>query len=343
MAPRFPLFGLRFFNGAIFVASMIKMKFPNPTTQLRTEQTMAQIASTVTEQIQTIPTKSSPLIITSNQLIDDTEIKLSEAASEINKYHIQIEGWLYKKSRVLKKWRKRWMVLAGDVVYSYKTQKNYSEDPTEQIDIKNILKIEKHEACTSNQYSFDIELEKKLIFTLAADSLTYRDLWLSELNKLIHLNRSMMITKSSGPNSKILSFGCKHFRRNCSYLCSCCSRWYFCSYCHDSEMSGFINGGHELERKCIVAMKCMNCGKEQPPSVQCIRCNIAMSTYFCAVCKFWDNDGSHQLFHCDKCGVCRAGKREDYIHCDKCMLRTCFVSVVMLMILSFLCRRSLFG
>eukprot|EP00483_Globobulimina_turgida_P011726 UN11748 len=127
----------------------------------------------------------------------------------------------------------------------------------------------------------------------------------------------MVITKQSkkGP---ILSFGCQHFRRNCSYLCSCCDKWYFCSYCHDDIESGFFNSGHTLQRKNIIAMKCCNCGKEQKANKKCIKCNIWMGYYFCNVCKFWDNDCNHLLFHCNKCGVCRAGNSIDYKHCDKC-------------------------
>ena len=260
--------------------------------------------------------------------VKTNEEKISEAALKISKSHIQIEGWLLKKSRVLKKWRKRWIVLAGNTIYTYKNQKEYSSEPTETIDISSILTIKKHEDNnknnknnnnTNHQYSFELELETKLIFVFAADSITYRDQWIKELNKLINLNRECLITKDSlGKNGKILSFGCKHFRRNCSYLCSCCNKWYFCSYCHDSIESGFINGGHELERKSIIAIKCCYCGKEQKPSNQCIKCNKNMANYYCQTCKFWDNDPNHQLFHCNKCGVCRSGKKSDYIHCDKC-------------------------
>eukprot|EP01083_Nonionella_stella_P048823 130323_1 len=252
---------------------------------------------------------------TNNDLgTDESENKLNAPSADIDK-HIQIEGWLNKKSRVLKKWRKRWVVLAGNTIYSYKNERRYDEDPTESIDINHIISIKKQEK--SNHHSFDIELSKKLTFTLAADSATYRDLWLVELNKLIDLNSAMLITKES-EDGKILSFGCEHFRRNCSYLCSCCNKWYFCSYCHDATESGFINGGHSLERKNIVAMKCCACGKEQPPNQLCIKCKMEMARYFCLDCKFWDNDVKHSLYHCKGCGVCRSGDKRNYVHCEKC-------------------------
>ena len=80
----------------------------------------------------------------------------------------------------------------------------------------------------------------------------------------------------------------------------------------------FINGGHELERKNIIAIKCCFCGKEQKPKNKCIKCNKIMANYYCQACKFWDNEHNHNLFHCNKCGVCRSGNKTDYIHCDKC-------------------------
>eukprot|EP01083_Nonionella_stella_P207311 753252_1 len=230
-------------------------------------------------------------------LTQETESKTQETRMI---KHIQIEGWLFKKSRVLKKWRKRWMVIAGNTIYSYKNERKYNEEPTEKIHIRNILSIQKHS--NKKSHTFDIELDKKLIFTLSADTNTYRDIWINEINKLINLNSSMIITKQS-INGRILSFGCKHFRRNCSYLCSCCNKWYFCSYCHD-EIESTIIDGHHLQRGNIIAIKCCNCGKEQKPNISCIKCNILMGYYYCEICRFWDNDTNHLLFHCDKCGVC---------------------------------------
>ena len=100
----------------------------------------------------------------------------------------------------------------------------------------------------------------------------------------------------------------------------CCSKWYFCSYCHDAVESGFINGGHEVERRNITKMKCCHCGHEQPPNGICTnpKCNKQIAAYFCVHCKFWDNDPTHSLFHCAKCGVCRSGDRNQYKHCDQC-------------------------
>eukprot|EP01083_Nonionella_stella_P212886 768287_1 len=101
----------------------------------------------------------------------DHKTKSSPTDSISNKHHnshIQIEGWLLKKSRVLKKWRRRWIVLSGNNLYSYKNEKGYSSDPTETININDIISIKASDNNKNSQYSFDIELDKKLTFTLAA-------------------------------------------------------------------------------------------------------------------------------------------------------------------------------
>eukprot|EP00484_Ammonia_sp_Unknown_P029610 CAMPEP_0197040644 /NCGR_PEP_ID=MMETSP1384-20130603/17311_1 /TAXON_ID=29189 /ORGANISM="Ammonia sp." /LENGTH=205 /DNA_ID=CAMNT_0042471443 /DNA_START=62 /DNA_END=676 /DNA_ORIENTATION=+ len=166
---------------------------------------------------------------------DVNELKTSEAGKEISRHHIQLEGWLHKKSRVLKKWRKRWIVLAGNTLYSYKNEREYDAEPTETISISNVLSATKHESTSSGspqtahahgqQYAFEVALDGKgkLVFTFAAETSTLRDMWISELLKLMNLNRSMLIIQDS--HGSIVSFGCKHFRRNCSYLCSCCEKW----------------------------------------------------------------------------------------------------------------------
>lgn len=55
---------------------------------------------------------------------------------------------------------------------------------------------------------------------------------------------------------------------------------------------------------------------------QCIneQCKQEFARYFCDVCKFYDDDPSKSIYHCDKCKICRIGKGLDidYFHCDRC-------------------------
>ena len=40
--------------------------------------------------------------------------------------------------------------------------------------------------------------------------------------------------------------------------------------------------------------------------------------YACTSCPFYDDDLSKQPYHCDACGICRIGGRDNYFHCDTC-------------------------
>ena len=59
--------------------------------------------------------------------------KLERAATE-SSIDPLLEGWMYKKSRHVGKWRRRWMVLNGSNLYSFKKEKQYKK-ATETIDL----------------------------------------------------------------------------------------------------------------------------------------------------------------------------------------------------------------
>lgn len=40
--------------------------------------------------------------------------------------------------------------------------------------------------------------------------------------------------------------------------------------------------------------------------------------YACLKCRFFDDDLAKQPYHCDECGICRIGGRDNYFHCSTC-------------------------
>lgn len=114
---------------------------------------------------------------------------------------------MVKKSRVLKKWRLRWMVLAGDTLYSFKNEGKYDEDPTEEISVADILDVtsldvdEQH----PDRWPFTVEMDKKLIFTLGANEEDVRSLWIQSILKLLALNREMVISV----DGDLRQYGCR--------------------------------------------------------------------------------------------------------------------------------------
>eukprot|EP01084_Bolivina_argentea_P120114 212915_1 len=52
------------------------------------------------------------------------------------------EGWLWKQSRHLKKWRKRWVVIQSHFIYTFPDRRIY-DVPTEIIDLRNFTYLSK--------------------------------------------------------------------------------------------------------------------------------------------------------------------------------------------------------
>ncbi|XP_057806356.1 zinc finger protein BRUTUS-like At1g74770 [Salvia miltiorrhiza] len=113
-----------------------------------------------------------------------------------------------------------------------------------------------------------------------------------------------------------VTFGCKHYKRNCKLLAPCCNKLYTCIRCHDDHQTD-----HSVDRKDIIKMMCMKCMVIQPIGQKCISqsCNgFSMGRYYCRICKLFDDE--RQIYHCPYCNLCRVGKGlgVDYFHCMKC-------------------------
>ncbi|KZV46081.1 RING finger and CHY zinc finger domain-containing protein 1-like [Dorcoceras hygrometricum] len=67
---------------------------------------------------------------------------------------------------------------------------------------------------------------------------------------------------------------------------------------------------HEIDRYDVKQVICSVCDTEQPVRFLAPSCAI-----LCSNPMFMIDKG---LFHCDDCGICRIGGRENYFHCSKC-------------------------
>ncbi|XP_052182286.1 zinc finger protein BRUTUS-like At1g74770 isoform X2 [Diospyros lotus] len=112
-----------------------------------------------------------------------------------------------------------------------------------------------------------------------------------------------------------LTFGCKHYKRNCKLVAACCNKIYACRLCHDDESD------HSMDRKATTKMMCMKCLVIQPigPTCSTDTCDkLSMARYYCRICKFFDDE--RDIYHCPYCNLCRVGKGLgiDYFHCMNC-------------------------
>ncbi|ELU11950.1 hypothetical protein CAPTEDRAFT_144246 [Capitella teleta] len=107
------------------------------------------------------------------------------------------------------------------------------------------------------------------------------------------------------------SFGCSHYKRKCAFVSPCCKKIYTCRLCHDDKEM------HEIDRRCVKEVVCLVCDTKQPASEDCKQCKTRFGAYHCSICNLYDDDNKRQ-FHCDPCGICRVGGRDNFYHCPKC-------------------------
>ena len=137
------------------------------------------------------------------------------------------------------------------------------------------------------------------------------DLSLEEKNKKIQQLYIKNI-KIKEKNEKIKEKKCNHYNNNCKLYCNICMDYYSCRLCHDELIDS-----HKFDRYNVNKIKCKKCEMEQNVSNECIKCNIKFGNYYCNICNLYENENT-EIYHCDKCNICRKGKKELFKHCDKC-------------------------
>ncbi len=114
---------------------------------------------------------------------------------------------------------------------------------------------------------------------------------------------------------------CKHYNGDCKIMTKCCpDKIYGCWRCHDEECED-----HKIfkKREDIHILICKKCGyKNEEKTNECNQCHHHFGRKYCLVCCIFENE-DNEFYHCDGCGICRSGKREDIYHCDSCNL--CFL------------------
>lgn len=126
---------------------------------------------------------------------------------------------------------------------------------------------------------------------------------------------SLSYSKIKDPITGEYLLGCEHYPRKCRLLADCCNSWVVCRFCHDnSEMD------HTINRFNTKRVKCMLCGTEQDIGKTCIHCKVQFARYYCHECKFFDDTPGKEIYHCDKCSICRVGSgfEKGTYHCDDC-------------------------
>jgi len=87
---------------------------------------------------------------------------------------------------------------------------------------------------------------------------------------------------------------------------------------YENILKGLHTTPHVLDRFGIKEIICKKCNCRQGSGTnKCAQCSIKFSEYHCKICNLWMG-ADRQPFHCDGCGFCRVGGRDNFEHCDIC-------------------------
>ena len=120
------------------------------------------------------------------------------APVDIDVSSIRKEGWVFKESAVLRQFRRRWMVLTPDKLYSFKKERGYDTPPTEEVDLKLCGTVKSADDLTNRQYTFTVQVPDRNFFLMASSD-AERNEWVAAIGafELSPLERATLIKLST--------------------------------------------------------------------------------------------------------------------------------------------------
>eukprot|EP00316_Scyphosphaera_apsteinii_P022467 CAMPEP_0119307718 /NCGR_PEP_ID=MMETSP1333-20130426/8129_1 /TAXON_ID=418940 /ORGANISM="Scyphosphaera apsteinii, Strain RCC1455" /LENGTH=153 /DNA_ID=CAMNT_0007311315 /DNA_START=81 /DNA_END=542 /DNA_ORIENTATION=- len=94
---------------------------------------------------------------------------------------IRKEGWISKESAMLRQYRKRWMVLTPERLYSFKRERVYT-DPTEEIDLRQCGTVKSADDITNRAFSFTVQVPDRNYYLIAAND-DDRNQWVAAIGR----------------------------------------------------------------------------------------------------------------------------------------------------------------
>ncbi|CAG9331020.1 unnamed protein product [Blepharisma stoltei] len=104
------------------------------------------------------------------------------------------EGWIEKRSRFLKEWRRRWMVLTPNFLVSFKQQQAYRDKPTEKIRLRDCSTVKSAEEETKKDFAFRIDSKDRVFFFSAQDA-NDKEAWIGSIGRAM-VRPTVMRSKS---------------------------------------------------------------------------------------------------------------------------------------------------
>jgi hypothetical protein len=99
----------------------------------------------------------------------------------VNVTQIRKEGWVMKESAMIRSYRRRWLVLTPENLYSFKQERRY-ENPTEEIDLKLCGTVKSADDLTNRQFTFTVQVPDRNFFLMASSD-AERNEWVAAIGR----------------------------------------------------------------------------------------------------------------------------------------------------------------
>ena len=87
-----------------------------------------------------------------------------------------------KESAMIRTYRKRWLVLTPERLYSFKQEKKYHDIPTEEVDLKKCGTVKSADDLTNRQFTFTVQVPDRNFFLMAASD-SERNEWVAAIGR----------------------------------------------------------------------------------------------------------------------------------------------------------------
>ncbi len=111
--------------------------------------------------------------------------KMVESADKHESFEVIIkEGWIEKRSKYVKEWRPRWLVLTPRFLCSFKKQQDYRSSPTEKITLRECSSVKSAEDDVRRADSFRVDTNVRTYFFTARDT-AEKEAWIGAIGKIM--------------------------------------------------------------------------------------------------------------------------------------------------------------
>ena len=105
----------------------------------------------------------------------------SAPAEPVDVSNIRKEGWCMKESATIRSYRRRWLVLTPDRLYSFKQERRY-ESPTEVVDLKQCGTVKSADDLTNRSFTFTVQIPERNFFLMASSD-AERNEWVAAIGR----------------------------------------------------------------------------------------------------------------------------------------------------------------